>query len=106
MRIFFYYIFHVLVLAYSLLLIYFSVLPVKAQPQEITAYRLEDLDSRTKAIESLSMRLDQRLTIIETTLRNVESGTSWNQLTMGGIGLLIARAVYQELMSRHRRKED
>lgn len=99
--------FHGAVGAYAILLVCLSIIPIKAQPRtapsSLTDYRIETLDDRIRSIESLG--LDRRLVVIETTLKSVESGTTWNQLTMGGIGLLLARAVYEAISGRRLKKE-
>lgn len=63
-------------------------------------YQVETLDTTVGAIPLEIRNLDRRLTVIETTLRNVEGSAVWNQLTMGGVGLLLARAVIDILARR------
>ena len=94
--------FHICVAVYASVLIVGSLTNV-VYAQEARNYRLENLERRLADFESL--KLDQRVTRIETVLTNLEMGhTDWlNNATGGGIGLLLIRALYIEIRERKRR---
>lgn len=109
MRRFTFYAVHGAILTYALLLVVLAI-PIWGQrytpAQQSTAisdYEIQNLDKRISTIEALN--LDRRLTVIETLLKNVDGGQIWSQLSMGGVGLILAREVLKILQSRSRSKE-
>lgn len=93
--------FHILVTAYALILFAGGTANLIVYAQEPRNYRIENLETRMGEIEAL--HLDQRLVRIETLLTDLEkeSGHSWlGDLSSGGVGLLLARAVYLVIKQR------
>ncbi len=94
--------FHLLVAAYSLFLMLASVQGLFAQSQsrspEITSYRVDSLEGRLTTLESL--KLDQRLVRIETILSVLEDRSWVTNISTGGVGLLLARAVFLAVRKR------
>lgn len=92
--------FHILVATYIVVLVSTCVVNVVAAqtkhippvPSTIEDYRFQTLEERVTAIESL--RLDQRLVRIETILDKLNDRDWTSNLANGGVGLLLARALY------------
>lgn len=107
MKRFTFYAVHVAILTYAALLVTLAI-PVRGQrvyPQQSTAvadYEIQNLDKRISTIEALN--LDRRLTVIETLLKDVNGGQVWSQLSMGGVGLLLAREAVRVIQARNRDK--
>ncbi len=100
-----YLLFHILVATYIVLLLSTCIVnTVNAQYQrqpsfiEQDHYKIGTLEDRMAAVESL--KLDQRLIRIEMTLSNLDSHQWTNNLADGGIGLLLARALYLAVRKR------
>lgn len=92
--------FHIVILIYASILFFAGVDSI-VYAQEERNYRLENLERRIADYEAL--KLDQRLTRIEAVFAAVESDRSnnWlNEAANGGVGLLLARAVYEEVRKR------
>lgn len=92
--------FHILVTVYAAVLIVGSGTQL-VYGQEIRDYRLENLESRMSALDAL--KLDQRLTRIETILASLQEDYhgSWvNNAANGGVGLLLLRAVFLEVKKK------
>jgi len=90
-----YMVFHILVVSFGLFMVCMGALPKEAFAQrEPAQYQIDDLTRRVDGIEGL--QLDHRLTVIETTLKEIQD-TGWKpSVTAIGMGLLIAeRAVMQ-----------
>ena len=69
--------------------------------QEARNYRLENLESRMANMEAL--KLDQRVTRLETMLIALEKSGNPDWLSYagnGGVGLLLARALYLDIRKR------
>ena len=68
--------------------------------QESRNYRLENLERRVA--ESESLKLDQRLTRVETILANfpLDSNNWYKYASDGGVGLLLLRALYMDVKKR------
>lgn len=95
--------FHILVTAYTVLLLFLCVLnSVHGQstytPQNEDHYKLGTVEERVKAIEE--MRLDQRLIRIEILLSHVDDRDWSGNLANGGVGLLLIRALYLAIKNR------
>ncbi len=101
-----YMLFHILIATYTVLLISTCIVnTVNAQYNrhessftEQDHYKIGTLEERMSAMES--MKLDQRLIRIEMTLANLDSHQWTNNLADGGIGLLLARALYLAVRKR------
>ena len=98
--------FHILVAAYTVLLISLCVVHVvSAQTKYVTPtiedFRLHTLEERVTVIEGL--RLDQRLIRIETILDRINDRDWTSNLANGGVGLLLARALYIAMRNRQQR---
>ncbi len=63
----------------------------------------DDIERRIRELESLN--LDHRLTVIETLLRDQENNGRWMLLSSGGVGLLLAEAVFRTTKKRLRGEE-
>lgn len=74
------------------------------QAQEIRDFRLENVEKQVADINAL--RLDQRLVRIETILGNLEDHGWLSNFSTGGIGLLLARAVYEEIKRKKKSEDD
>lgn len=96
-------VFHLLVMLYASVLFFGTADRIVAQT--LRDYRLEGVEKQTADI--LALHLDQRLVRIETILAGMdEHGNGWlSNLSTGGIGLLLARAAFEEVR-RKRVKED
>jgi hypothetical protein len=90
-----FYVFHLIVSAYAILL---CVESVNAWAQPIQRFEIGELERRVASMETLN--LDHRLTIIETKLEELITGKMFDRMTMGGTGLLIAERVVQALRKR------
>ena len=106
MKRFTFYAFHMAMLTYAVLLVILA-LPIwgqKFQPiqqsNSVSDFEIQSLDKRISTIEALN--LDRRLTVIETLLKDVNGGQIWSQLSMGGVGLILAREVIKVLQARNR----
>jgi hypothetical protein len=89
--------FHILVAAYTVFLMSMCVVNiVDAQTKYVAPtvedFRLKTLEERVSAIEGL--RLDQRLVRMETILDRINDRDWTSNLANGGVGLLLARALY------------
>lgn len=86
--------FHFLVAIYACFMLIASVDSMWAQSREEVrvAERISDLSHRLDSFEAL--RLDQRLIRIETILDQLNRDNWASNATMGGVALLLARAVY------------
>ena len=91
--------FYIFVAIYSMVLFIGGITQI-VYAQETHNYRLENLEKRVADFESL--KLDQRLTRVETILTNLETGSiPWlNYAGNGGVGLLLARALYLDVRKR------
>ncbi len=91
--------FYALVSVYSAILIVVGATNI-VYAQEERNYRLENVERRVAEMESL--KVDQRLTRVETILSSLEMGhTDWfSYAGNGGIGLLLARALYLDIRKR------
>lgn len=91
---------------YTLIAVYSTVLFVGGMTniiyaQEIRDYRLENMEKRVADLEAL--KFDQRVTRIETMLIALEKNQNpdWlNYAGNGGVGLLLARALYLDIRKR------
>ena len=83
-------IFHGCVLVFAIAMIVWPITVVIAQSSRLE-YQVETLERQIENIPSAMQTLDRRLTIIETILRDVEGGSIWGQMTMGGVGLLLLK---------------
>lgn len=93
-------VFHILVSIYATVLFVGSLTQI-AYGQSIRDYRVENLESRMAGFDAL--KLDQRLTRIETILNDIhkESTGGWiSEAANGGIGLLLLRAVFLEVRKK------
>lgn len=92
--------FYALVSAYAAILIVTGITSI-VYAQETRNYRLENVERRVAEIESL--KVDQRLTRIETILASLESVHTADWMSYagnGGVGLLLARALYLDIRKR------
>lgn len=92
--------FHVLMGAYAILLMSAAVFntPLMAQrqaPSYQAAPEIQNLEERVRVIEDL--KIDHRLTVIETLLRDLDSSSTWFRVSTGGTGALLAKAVYDQM---------
>lgn len=94
--------FHLLVMTYASILFFGTANIVIAQT--IRDYRLENVEKQVADINAL--HLDQRLIRIETMLSGLEDHTWLNNFSTGGIGLLLARAAYEEVKRKKRSQEE
>lgn len=95
-----YVLFHICVLAYATVLLVGGITNI-VHAQEPRNYRIENIEQRISDIEGL--KLGERLVRIETLLADIEAQQShtWvNDAAGGGVGLLLARAVYLEIKRR------
>ena len=83
-----FWLFHGAVFAYAIILLTLAIAPAFAQ--SVQQFQITEHERRITSIESLTMSLDHRLTVIETLLNDLQSGTLLNRMTMGGTALLIA----------------
>lgn len=96
----FFSLFYALVSVYAAVLIVTGVTSI-VYAQETRNYRLENVERRVAELES--MKVDQRLTRIETILASLESmhTPDWvGYAGNGGVGLLLARALYLDIRKR------
>lgn len=91
--------FHVLVAVYASILLIGSLTNI-VYGQDVRDYRLENLESRMAAFDAL--KLDQRLTRIETILMALQDNSNgWTtNAASGGVALLLARAVFLAIKNR------
>lgn len=90
--------FYIFIAIYSVMLLIGGITNiVYAQSHD---YRFESLEKRISDLEEL--KLDQRVTRIETILINLEmEHTNWlNYAGNGGVGLLLIRALYFDIKKR------
>ena len=66
--------------------------------------RIDELDRRVQAIESL--RIDVRLAVIESLVKETNSNSFWGPMSMGGIGLLALREAIKAYRERNARDDD
>lgn len=84
---------------YGILLIFIG-LPLHVFGQE-NAH--DDLERRVTAIES--QNLEHRMTVMETTLVDLQNSALWMRMNMAGTGLLIAEAVTRAVNKRKKEME-
>ena len=75
------------VMSYGIGLIFFG-LPFRIWGQPTSH---DDIERRVSMIEG--QNLEHRLTVMETTMMDLQNSAFWTRLNMGGTGLLIAEAV-------------
>jgi hypothetical protein len=89
--------FHLIMMGYAAVLFFGAAVNI-VRAQTLRDYRLENVEKQVADINAL--RLDQRLIRIETLLAGLESHDWVTNLSTGGIGLLLARAAYEEVRKR------
>lgn len=94
-------VFHLTVAVYAAILLIGSLTNI-AYAQGIRDYRVENLESRMAALDAL--KIDQRLTRIETILMSLQGDSShggWTaEAANGGVALLLARAVFLAIKNK------
>jgi hypothetical protein len=92
-------VFHILVVSFGLFMICMGVLPGKAFAQrEPSQYQIDNLQKRVDGIEGL--QLDHRLTVIETTLKEMQDSGWKPSITAIGMGLLVAERAVMAVRGR------
>jgi len=97
--------FHAFVMLYAFVLVLSSLLvPIHAQRSVVPppTVQYDDLERRMGDLDKLN--LDHRLTVIETTMADMLSNSTWYRISSGGTGLLLAEAVVRH--AKKKLKED
>ena len=97
-------VFHGCVLALAVTMVILPIADVVFAQNNIRTdrleYQVENLEKQMENIPATMQTMDRRLTIIETILRDVEGGSVWGQITMGGVGLLLLKEVAQAIRKK------
>lgn len=96
--------FHILVGAYAVMLMLFSLFGPVVHAQHVTDITPSELERRLNVLDALN--LDHRVTVMETTLQDLINSIGWYKLTSGGTGLLLMEAVYRHTKKKKEEEEN
>ena len=71
--------------------------PARAQ-SAVQEYKLQSLEKRMDAFEA--MRIGERMAVLEELAKATNANSYWGPMSMGGVGLLIAREAFKALREK------
>jgi len=88
------------VVGYAGILVAIPLASIDAQPRTDIGRRIDNIEGIDQKILDGLQSMDHRITVLETILSDQKDEGRWSQLSLGGIGLLLAKSAIEVLAKR------